>query len=44
MALSDTAIRKAKPAAKPFKVADSLGLYLLWSIREEASSGASNTA
>ena len=29
MALTDTAIRKAKPAAKPYKVADSLGLYLL---------------
>lgn len=29
MALTDTAIRKAKPAAKPYKMADSLGLYLL---------------
>lgn len=29
MALTDTAIRKAKPSDKPYKVADSLGLYLL---------------
>ena len=29
MALTDLAIRKAKPAAKPYKVADSLGLYLV---------------
>lgn len=29
MALTDTAIRKAKPSEKPYKVADSLGLYLL---------------
>ena len=29
IALTDTAIRKAKPAAKPYKMADSLGLYLL---------------
>ena len=29
MALTDTAVRKAKPAAKPYKVADLLGLYLL---------------
>lgn len=29
MALTDTAIKKAKPAAKPYKMADSLGLYLL---------------
>ncbi|EJX0402244.1 integrase arm-type DNA-binding domain-containing protein [Salmonella enterica] len=29
MALTDTAIRKAKPTEKPFKLADSSGLYLL---------------
>ena len=29
MALSDTAIRTAKPAEKPLKLADSGGLYLL---------------
>lgn len=29
MVLTDTAIRNAKPADKPYKVADSLGLYLL---------------
>ncbi|WP_279205666.1 tyrosine-type recombinase/integrase [Obesumbacterium proteus] len=29
MALTDTAIRKAKPRAKPFKLSDSAGLYLL---------------
>jgi len=29
MALTDTAIRNAKPKEKPYKVADSLGLYLL---------------
>ena len=29
MPLSDTAIRKAKPKAKPFKLADTGGLYLL---------------
>jgi integrase len=29
MALTDTAIRNAKPAGKPYKVTDSLGLYLL---------------
>ncbi len=29
MALTDTAIRNAKPADKPYKVADSQGLYLL---------------
>ena len=29
MALTDTAIRKAKPEAKPFKLSDSAGLYLL---------------
>ena len=29
MALTDVAIRKAKPAAKPYKVADSQGLYLV---------------
>lgn len=29
MALTDTAIKKAKPREKPYKVADSLGLYLL---------------
>ena len=29
MPLSDTAIRKAKPKAKPFKLADAGGLYLL---------------
>ena len=29
MPLTDTAIRKAKPKAKPFKLADSGGLYLL---------------
>ena len=29
MSLSDTAIRKAKPKAKPFKLADGGGLYLL---------------
>jgi hypothetical protein len=29
MPLSDVAIRKAKPAAKPYKLADGGGLYLL---------------
>ncbi len=29
MALTDTAIRNAKPKEKPYKVTDSLGLYLL---------------
>lgn len=29
MAMTDTAIRNAKPTAKPYKVADSQGLYLL---------------
>ena len=29
MALSDVAIRKAKPCAKPAKMADGGGLYLL---------------
>ena len=29
MALTDTAIRRAKPSDKPFKVTDSNGLYLL---------------
>lgn len=29
MALTDTAIRNAKPKEKPYKVADSMGLYLL---------------
>ncbi len=29
MALTDTAIRNAKPKGKPYKVADSQGLYLL---------------
>src|SRR3546814_7084508 len=29
MALTDTAIRKAKPKDKPYKVSDSGGLYLL---------------
>lgn len=29
MVLTDTAIRNAKPADKPYKVSDSLGLYLL---------------
>ena len=29
MALTDTAIRNAKPKARPYKVADSQGLYLL---------------
>src|SRR3546814_10672100 len=29
MALTDTAIRKAKPKEKPYKVTDSQGLYLL---------------
>ena len=29
MALTDTAIRNAKPKAKPYKMADSQGLYLL---------------
>src|SRR5437763_838808 len=29
MALSDTAIRNAKPKAKPWKLADAKGLYLL---------------
>jgi hypothetical protein len=29
MALTDTAIRKAKPAAKEWKLADERGLYLL---------------
>lgn len=29
MALSDTAIKNAKPAAKPFKLTDGAGLYLL---------------
>nr|WP_239018919.1 Arm DNA-binding domain-containing protein [Sphingobium terrigena] len=29
MALTDTAIRNAKPADKPYKVTDSQGLYLL---------------
>ena len=28
MSLSDTAIRKAKPAGKPYKLADAGGLYL----------------
>ena len=29
MALTDTAIRNAKPKAKPYKVTDAQGLYLL---------------
>lgn len=29
MVLSDIAIRNAKPAAKPFKVADGAGMFLL---------------
>ena len=29
MALSDTAIRNAKPKEKPYKIGDSLGLFLL---------------
>ena len=29
MALTDTAIRNAKPKDKPYKVTDSQGLYLL---------------
>ena len=29
MALTDTAIRNAKPKAKAYKIADSQGLYLL---------------
>jgi hypothetical protein len=29
MALSDTAVKNAKPRAKPYKLADGLGLYLL---------------
>ena len=29
MALTDTAIRKAKPAGKPYKMTDGDGLYLL---------------
>ena len=29
MALTDIAIRQAKPAAKPYKLADGAGLYLL---------------
>lgn len=29
MALTDTAIRNAKPRAKPYKMGDTLGLYLL---------------
>jgi hypothetical protein len=29
MALTDTAIRNAKPKSKPYKVADAQGLYLL---------------
>lgn len=29
MALSDVAIRNAKPRAKPYKMGDSLGLFLL---------------
>ena len=29
MALTDTAVRKAKPKEKPYKVTDSLGLYLV---------------
>lgn len=29
MVLTDTAIRNAKPADKPYKVTDSQGLYLL---------------
>ena len=29
MALTDTAVRKAKPRDKPYKVTDSLGLYLV---------------
>lgn len=29
MALTDTAIRNAKPKTRPYKVADSQGLYLL---------------
>ena len=29
MALTDTAIRNAKPRVKPYKVADAQGLYLL---------------
>jgi hypothetical protein len=30
MALTDTAIRNAKPKDKPYKMADSQGLYLCW--------------
>lgn len=29
MALSDSAIRKAKPASKPYKLSDERGLFLL---------------
>ena len=29
MALTDTALRRLKPAAKPFKLADGAGLYML---------------
>ncbi len=29
MVLTDTGIRNAKPRARPYKVTDSLGLYLL---------------
>lgn len=29
MALTDTAIRKLRPTDKPFKLGDSVGLYLL---------------
>ena len=42
MALTDVAIRTARPKDKPYKVADSQGLYLLVNPRA-ASSGASNT-
>jgi hypothetical protein len=30
MALTDAAIRNANPKDKPYKVADSQGLYLCW--------------
>jgi hypothetical protein len=43
MGLTDTAIKRSRPAEKPYKLADGKGLYL-WSLRREASCGAGSTA
>jgi hypothetical protein len=43
MALTDTAIRNARPKAKPYKVADSQGLYLLVNLNRPGFAGGSNS-